>query len=142
MIKIKKCPLCEHRLYNRNEGLACKNHKCKLYFKCGVGWCYIGINTLAHDIINELWNKNTHLIFTKQWAEKKAEILKRDDYKCSLCNYKLIKDFYRKVGLDVHHIVPASKESALYLDSDNLITVCKNCHNTLHSADKHKFKRT
>ena len=38
MSEEKKCPLCDHVLYRRYEGLVCKNHKCQLYFKLGKGW--------------------------------------------------------------------------------------------------------
>ena len=138
----KICPICTHVLYKRYEGLVCKNYKCKLYFKLGRGWVFITKEKTREEvIINDMWNNNSRLRFIKEWVKIKNEVLVRDKYKCQFCEYNLTDDFFRRVGLDVHHIIPAAKQSALYLDKDNLITVCNECHDKLHSNDKHKFLR-
>jgi len=134
-----KCPLCNHILYKRYEGLVCKNHKCKLYFKLGKGWVYLTDKSREYQIINSMWDSNSRLRFNKKWIEIKAKIIQRDNYKCQFCEYNFSNDFDRTNGLEVHHIIPASKESTLFLDEDNLITVCKKCHKKLHSTDKYKF---
>ena len=139
MIFEDRCPVCNQVLYRRNEGYVCKNYKCRLYFKLGRGWVLFGIKTPAEEIINELWNRDSFLIYKKRWAEMKQWILKRDNYKCKFCEYNLSKDFYSSGCLHVHHIIPASKEMAIYFDEDNLITVCEECHKRLHGADKHKY---
>lgn len=35
-------------------------------------------------------------------------------------------------GVDVHHIVPIEKDWNKRLDYDNLILLCKECHNEIH----------
>ena len=66
--------------------------------------------------------------------------MRRDNYTCRFCDYKLHKDYYHRTGLAVHHIVPVHKTSALFFDEDNLITCCHSCHIKLHCADKHHYK--
>jgi 5-methylcytosine-specific restriction endonuclease McrA len=46
-------------------------------------------------------------------------IIKRDSYKCQLCEVK---------GEVVHHIIPKSKAPDRVADPLNLITLCKKCH--------------
>lgn len=138
----KRCPVCDLVLYKRHEGLVCKNYKCDLYFKCGKGWFYNnGEKSHEEKIVNGLWNSSYKTMFSKQWAELKSIILRRDNYCCQFCEYKMSKDFYRNGTLIVHHIVPVHKQAALYLDKQNLIVVCKECHTKLHSHDKYRFGR-
>ena len=56
----------------------------------------------------------------KIWQAKRDQIIKRDNYTCQICGNK------PKV-LNVHHIIPATWQE-LYLDDDNLITLCRYCH--------------
>ena len=136
----ERCPHCNSKLVKKTEGWSCQNFCCPLYFKCGCGWIYISPNkTTAEARVNEFWNSSSRLRFLKEWNDLRVIILKRDNYTCQKCNYCLADDFYRKKSLHVHHIVPSHKESALYFDEQNLITLCNECHSIVHSADKHKF---
>jgi len=56
------------------------------------------------------------------WAPVRAFVLKRDRYRCSICNQRL-----RKSRLDVDHIVPIRMGGNPY-DKENLRTLCKDCH--------------
>jgi len=141
MIK-DNCPLCNRKLVKRHQGLVCKNGRCELYFKCNVGWVYLnGKRSRNENIINGLWNSNKRNMFAHRWATIKDIIIKRDDYKCRFCGYCLTDDFFHENGLNIHHIVPSSQQSALYFDKDNLITVCNECHHKLHSCDKYIFTK-
>jgi 5-methylcytosine-specific restriction endonuclease McrA len=52
------------------------------------------------------------------------KVLIRDNKKCQLCD--------NKINLQVHHIVPFSQDEMLISNEDNLITLCKNCHDLAH----------
>ena len=62
------------------------------------------------------------------FANTKAYILNRDNHTCRNCKGK-IKD--RK--LEVHHII--FKKNGGSNEQDNLITLCKTCHNELHNGN-------
>ena len=72
---------------------------------------------------------------SKAWTNKSLEIRQRDRYLCRVCEanlYNTIRQFnYDK--LEVHHIVPLSKDYNKRLDNDNLITLC-NYHHKLAEA--------
>jgi hypothetical protein len=57
----------------------------------------------------------------------RMEILKRDGYRCKICG-RSPKD-YVDVELHVHHIIPWG--DGAITGSDNLITICKTCHDGL-----------
>ena len=136
-----RCPMCNSKLQKKWEGMVCINN-CPLNFKLSKGWVYLQRDsgwTKSRIIINGSFGIKRRNHLQKQFSELKKKILIRDDYKCRICDYSLSDDFYFKIGLCVHHIVHASEEMALYLDKDNLITLCKNCHIKIHSEDKYKF---
>ncbi|WP_277255849.1 HNH endonuclease signature motif containing protein [Negativibacillus massiliensis] len=65
---------------------------------------------------------------SKKWKKKRKKILKRDGYKCQIC-----KRFGRqRQATIVHHIEHADQCPELAFTDSNLISVCANCHNTLH----------
>lgn len=61
---------------------------------------------------------------TKTWREKANERLKRDGYQCVLCG--------SAKNLSVHHI---TYENIGFEKMDDLISVCKGCHEKLHEHD-------
>ena len=112
-----------------------------MYHKLDVGWVLItGCSkwSIKRQQINSFYTQITRRRLQKDWVEKKIEILRRDDYTCVKCNESLNYWDYKPI-LHVHHIVPASEEMALFFDNDNLITLCEDCHNEVHSLDKNKF---
>lgn len=66
-----------------------------------------------------------------EYTEWRREVFERDSYTCVICG---------KVGgeLNAHHIKPFSKYEEARLDINNGITLCKECHKTVH---KNKDKR-
>ena len=137
------CPLCGHKLVKRYEGMVCKNHKCRLYFKLEIGWVLMGDSkrNKSKFMANVFYNSSRRLMLDKLWVEKKQKILIRDNYSCVKCN-KELDSWSCNPPLNVHHIIPASKEMALYFDEDNLITLCEDCHKEVHNFDKYKYGTT
>jgi 5-methylcytosine-specific restriction endonuclease McrA len=128
-----KCPMCNHILYKRYEGLVCTNWKCKLHFKCEQGWVYLK---------NE--NKYSKLFFTskydfdinnfmnnKKWLSLKSRILYERQY-CEICKTNRF--------LQVHHILSRSTNPELAMDKENLMVLCEECHKEIHKHDKYKWK--
>ena len=68
----------------------------------------------------------------KQWQAKSQEIRARDNNECQLCK--------SKSNLNVHHIINRSHKS-LWLDDNNLITLCCKCHkfSCWNSAHRNSF---
>ena len=56
----------------------------------------------------------------------KPLVLQRDNYSCQMCGAQVRKD------LVVHHILPASYAPERIEDFENLITLCKECHQKVH----------
>lgn len=69
--------------------------------------------------INQLERKR----FTR--SDVRIQVIKRDNGKCYLC--KCESDWY-----EVHHIEPWKNTKELRFESDNLITLCWNCHFLAH----------
>ncbi len=67
-------------------------------------------------------------LHSKKWQKKRKRILKRDGNKCSLCGSLGV--------LDVHHL---SYENLGNEKDWQLITVCRSCHDKLHSI-QHRLK--
>lgn len=65
----------------------------------------------------------------KKWPEIRKQIHKRDGYKCLKCNTRRSSE----TRLVVHHITPVSEGGESY--SKNLITLCLNCHDKIHSTE-------
>lgn len=66
---------------------------------------------------------------TKRWQSKREKILKRDEYLCQECKR------YGKTtpATTVHHIYPLEQRPELGLVSDNLISLCNQCHDKMHN---------
>ena len=98
---------------------------------------------------DELWR----FYKTKEWRSLKRRILTEHHYECAECRrlgritrYDRDKDGRRRLISAVHHVKhvrnhPELALSRTYTDMDgvhdNLIPVCKSCHNKLH-PEKHR----
>lgn len=72
-----------------------------------------------------------------KWRRKSKQILRRDKYQCQLC-----KRYGRLVEAEiVHHKLELDEYPELALDDDNLVSVCKKCHNKLHPEKGNKTGR-
>lgn len=72
---------------------------------------------------------------SKEWKNKRNEIGIRDKHLCRYClaNNRLVYD-----KIDVHHITPLKKNFNLRLDNNNLISLCRTCH---EDAEKGKIPK-
>ena len=71
-----------------------------------------------------------------KWTRKSKAIRERDHHLCQACLRGLdgTRIRYTRDGLEVHHIVPISEDYDLRLDDDNLITLCRECHEKAESG--------
>jgi hypothetical protein len=65
---------------------------------------------------------------------KKPSIMLKYNSKCQLC-----QEEYTSQELDVHHIVPLSKNDKLFKQENNLIILCKKCHLIAHNNNWQKI---
>ncbi|MDE5884327.1 MAG: HNH endonuclease [Oscillospiraceae bacterium] len=62
------------------------------------------------------------------WKKKRLVILRRDGYQCQDCKrYGRIRQ-----AVTVHHIQHLDEHPELAFRSDNLISLCAECHNKRH----------
>jgi 5-methylcytosine-specific restriction endonuclease McrA len=66
-----------------------------------------------------------------QYAQFRKDVLKRDKRQCRMPGCKC------KTTLQVHHIKKWSKASALRYDTNNGITLCKQCHKSITGKERH-----
>lgn len=72
-----------------------------------------------------------------KWRHKQKAILRRDRYQCQLCKrYGRISE-----ASIVHHKLELSEYPELAYDDDNLVSVCRKCHNKLHDEKGTKSQR-
>lgn len=64
------------------------------------------------------------------WFYVRKDVLRRDNYRCSICKKK-----FRKSLLEVDHIIPVRIGGQLF-DKSNLRTLCKECHKAKSRLDK------
>lgn len=66
---------------------------------------------------------------TKKWKLKRSNVLKRDEYKCRECGR------YGKTtpATTVHHCWTLEEYPEYKLDSNNLISLCNKCHESMHN---------
>ena len=72
---------------------------------------------------------------SKRWKRKREQILRRDEYLCQLS-----KRYGKRIEADtVHHIFPIEYYPELKYLNWNLISLCREQHNRLHSRDTHNL---
>lgn len=72
---------------------------------------------------------------TSEWKRRRRTVLKRDRYACQKCRQQ---GKYTKANT-VHHKEHLRKAPELALTDSNLISLCAECHETVH-PEKHKKK--
>lgn len=83
---------------------------------------------------NPLWKGGVAVInrgirLSYDYSHWRKEVFNRDDFTCQECGV-------RGVFLHAHHIKSFAEHSALRLEVDNGITLCKECHTMIHSKKK------
>lgn len=72
-----------------------------------------------------------------RWRRKQKAILRRDHYQCQLCKrYGRISE-----ASIVHHKLELAEYPELAMDDDNLVSVCRKCHNKLHDEKGAKVQQ-
>jgi len=84
-----------------------------------------GLAERKHDcvIIHYPWERDRSTSEYKAW---RSAVLIRDEYKCRSCE--------TRADLQVHHIVPWSKNRELRFDVENGKTLCAKCHLVEHGG--------
>lgn len=67
---------------------------------------------------------------TKEWRNRRRQILVRDNFKCQRCGHRSIHN-------DVHHVVYEWGCEPWEYNDEYLITLCRSCHNEEHKDSKH-----
>ena len=65
---------------------------------------------------------------TKKWLRKRANVLRRDEYRCKEC---LRYGTTREAEM-VHHIYPLEQYPQYILTDINLLSLCDSCHGKMH----------
>lgn len=65
--------------------------------------------------------------WSRQWREKRNQIVERDNYLCQL-SLRENPPRYVYTNLEVHHIIPIEEDWDKRLDDDNLITLSEEYH--------------
>ncbi|NGM71323.1 HNH endonuclease [Natronolimnobius sp. AArcel1] len=69
--------------------------------------------------------------YPPDWDRRRRQVYARDDHQCQNCRRR--GGPYGDVELHAHHIVPKSRGGVHRLE--NLVTVCKPCHDAVHSRN-------
>lgn len=75
--------------------------------------------------------------YTKKYLVLRNSVLLRDLYECQLCKATGLR-------LEVHHIIKWSSQRSLRQNKRNLISLCKECHQSIRNKEEkyaHIFKR-
>ena len=69
---------------------------------------------------------------SKDWKQLRLEVLRDSNYECVECKRlgKVVTDVH--TVLEVHHVEYLENHPERALDIDNLIVLCKECHNKVH----------
>lgn len=86
-----------------------------------------------------LWNGGNGIDYGPNWKQSRRDVLERDNRECKLCSMTR-EEHYAEYGrdLDVHHIKSIREFDGNYESanqSDNLITLCRQCHVTVEHND-------
>lgn len=99
----------------------CKHPRCNTL--CSKTYCNKHSN-YSSTIYNDKRKNDKAIKFyrSKQWVDKRLDILKRDAFMCVMCG--------GEANL-VHHVVEVRVDFDKRLDDDNLQSVCRSCHNKI-----------
>ena len=82
--------------------------------------------------------KDTHEFYkSRVWRKKRRDILRRDNNECQMCK----KAGTYSDAVVVHHIKHLKDYPGLALTDSNLISLCADCHNTVHPEKQKRWKK-
>ena len=86
-------------------------------------------------------NKSKRRKFYKSaaWIRKRKDIVDRDNNECQRCKALGFATVGQLTPLDVHHKIHLEDSWELRLEDENLITLCRSCHNIHHPEKLKKF---
>ncbi len=89
-----------------------------------------------HDKYNKKWlNKNRKddpkIYHTKRWQNLRKKKLNNNPI-CEMCE----KNNRITMAVMVHHKTPVKENGDLAMDYDNLMSLCRQCHNEIHEKMK------
>jgi len=64
------------------------------------------------------------------WQEFRRQVCERDGHRCRRCGERV----NRKRGMHMHHLRPWKAHPELRLAPDNIVLLCRECHEWVHSA--------
>lgn len=64
-----------------------------------------------------------------RWWKLRLRVLERDHFECQVC--ASVGGYSR--AAEVHHILPAESFRHLFYQEDNLVSLCRDCHDTVHN---------
>lgn len=79
-----------------------------------------------------LKSKRIKFYKSREWINKRKEILERDNNECQHCKALGKATVGQVTKLDIHHIKHLEDYWDLRLNNNNLITLCGACHNKEH----------
>ena len=74
----------------------------------------------------------SELLKDPRWQKKRLKIMERDNFECRACHET-------NRTLNVHHLYYDYKLKPWEYNNEDLITLCEDCHNTLHFLEKSKL---
>lgn len=115
--------------------------KCRKKIEFGNSYCE-ECNTIIQTQRNSHKNKKidpNSKINSSKWRKVREQVIIRDNGVCVLC-FKKYNRIHSK-GLEVHHIIKRIDDASLMYDLDNLITVCRECHEELEKLTPERQRK-
>lgn len=104
-------------------------------WKSGMNEEQIKTGEWVRKITEESYRGWRAFYHTPAWKKKRKKILKRDHNSCQMCRKN---GKYRRAET-VHHIKFLKNVPELALTDDNLISLCKDCHEAMHHGKNKKI---
>lgn len=151
-IRYKACRFCSHRCYIASFGPRSKRVICPM---CGTEFtvqmhvvrktvwgpfcsrrCY-GKWRSAHVKGDNCswWRGGKTVYYQGHWKRQRQAAKRRDNWTCQSCHRTFAP---RSRGIDVHHVIPytVGQDPEIAHALDNLISLCRQCHNALHRGQE------
>lgn len=97
------------------------------------------LNAKRYNTNTRYNDKYMEFYHSKEWRNKRKQVLLRDKYLCQSCLRKgYVNPVKKGQRFYVHHIVELKDDWDRRLDLDNLETVCAKCHIESHRGQRKK----